>query len=831
MATLVQPTAVGAAGKTSIILLWVPVIAAAHLFAAFWLVKTWLLKSPLGKKQPARTPSRAKAASMKVAGGAERVAGDDVAGADQVAIQMPPRPRGDPDVSAFTEGEGPADEDDEVADNGQDLEIFKSLEQPPTRDLTHTYSINVVSSSLEWQGVGCIYATPAGPKDVLKDIWGIAQPGEMQALMGPSGAGKSTFMDILALRKSVGELTGRILVNGARATKAFIRKTAYEDNFVPTMTTWEVMDFYAQIILPGKWTNKRRQERIREVLSEVGLAHAHRTIVGGTLPGGLMMRGLSGGERRRLAIATGILAAPSVLFLDEPTSGLDSFAALTVMGYLKRMAREQNHVVIASIHQPRSAIWLMFDAVTLLASGRLMYHGPREGITPWFGSLGYNYDPNLHGVPSDWALDLVAIGFAKPPRFYGHTITNRDELLAASAAFKAHYLQQSGLTGGEGDAKGGDDAKAPVKAAHFASNAFSQYKTLFGRELLSITRNPFDVAGRTLTFAWVGILMGILYYGLPFTADSARSRLNLVYMLLSFYCLMPYISAGLYSADKKFYLSDASSQLYRPLAYYLAKARLWGSSGSATRDLIHDLQSELSSESSDTRLQGPESLCLAPPRLRPFSLFLACPITAITPFQIISALVFGFIVYGMAGLRHGAVPILKSGLINTLMFLIASQVLHACAVFAPNQDVAFMMSILWTTIQLLLSGFFIVFPEVLNYWLTYLRYISATYYSFEAVAINEFRDGVLSCAQGLSDSQLAFLLGAFPNSSSSQRSQVKFFFSNPDKNCVVDTNSILEYFQFSRPFWMSVVILVAYLIACHLLTFGAMLVAARRERR
>jgi hypothetical protein len=88
MATLVQPTAVGAAGKTSIILLWVPVIAAAHLFAAFWLVKTWLLKSPLGKKQPARTPSRAKAASMKVAGGAERVAGDDVAGADQVAIQV-----------------------------------------------------------------------------------------------------------------------------------------------------------------------------------------------------------------------------------------------------------------------------------------------------------------------------------------------------------------------------------------------------------------------------------------------------------------------------------------------------------------------------------------------------------------------------------------------------------------------------------------------------------------------------------------------------------------------------------------------------------------------
>jgi hypothetical protein len=50
-----------------------------------------------------------------------------------------------------------------------------------------------------------------------------------------------------------------------------------------------------------------------------------------------------------------------------------------------------------------------------------------------------------------------------------------------------------------------------------------------------------------------------------------RSRLNLVFMLLSFYCLMPYISMGLYASDKKFYLADASSQLYRPLAYYFAK--------------------------------------------------------------------------------------------------------------------------------------------------------------------------------------------------------------------------------------------------------------------
>jgi ABC-type multidrug transport system ATPase subunit len=137
-----------------------------------------------------------------------------------------------------------------------------------------------------------------------------------------------------------------------------------EDNFVATMTVSETMNFYADIILPKTFDKLERRARVDEVLSAMGLKHKAKTMVGGTLPGGLMLRGLSGGERKRLSIAAGILAAPSIVFLDEPTSGLDSFAALTVMGHLKRMARDNGHVVIASIHQPRSAIWSMFDRVS-----------------------------------------------------------------------------------------------------------------------------------------------------------------------------------------------------------------------------------------------------------------------------------------------------------------------------------------------------------------------------------------------------------------------------------------------------------------------------------
>lgn len=133
------------------------------------------------------------------------------------------------------------------------------------------------------------------------------------------------------------------------------------------MTSVETLNFYASITLPDSWPKPDRKQRVVEVLAAMGLKHRHKTMVGGSLPGGLMLRGLSGGERKRLSIAAGILATPSIIFLDEPTSGLDSFAALSVMGHLKRMARDSGHAVIASIHQPRAAIWNMFDKVKLPA--------------------------------------------------------------------------------------------------------------------------------------------------------------------------------------------------------------------------------------------------------------------------------------------------------------------------------------------------------------------------------------------------------------------------------------------------------------------------------
>lgn len=104
------------------------------------------------------------------------------------------------------------------------------------------------------------------------------------------------------------------------------------------------------------------------------------------------MRGISGGEKRRLSIACGCVGAPRIIALDEPTSGLDANAALVVMQCMARLAGQQR-IVISSIHQPRAAIWDLFTKVQVLSEGRMLYFGPTDQVrSPSFPNAVFSRD-------------------------------------------------------------------------------------------------------------------------------------------------------------------------------------------------------------------------------------------------------------------------------------------------------------------------------------------------------------------------------------------------------------------------------------------------------
>lgn len=135
------------------------------------------------------------------------------------------------------------------------------------------------------------------------------------------------------------------------------------------------------------------------VIQELGLAKVADSKVGTQF-----IRGVSGGERKRTSIGMELITDPSILFLDEPTTGLDSSTANAVLLLLKRMSI-QGRTIIFSIHQPRYSIFKLFDSLTLLASGRLLFHGPAQEALGYFASAGHQCEP--YNNPADFFLDVI----------------------------------------------------------------------------------------------------------------------------------------------------------------------------------------------------------------------------------------------------------------------------------------------------------------------------------------------------------------------------------------------------------------------------------------
>jgi ABC-type multidrug transport system ATPase subunit len=168
---------------------------------------------------------------------------------------------------------------------------------------------------------------------------------------------------------------------------AVLPADSQSDVLSPTSTVLETLLFAAKLRLPENVPAEFKIERAHTVLTQLGLEHVAQTRVGSS-----EHRGISGGEMRRVSIGIELVAAPDVLVLDEPTSGLDSVSAARLVKLLRTLTESPNRTtIIASIHQPSSALYHSFDQVILLAQGRQLYFGPG-------GSRPAEYFAN-HGRP------------------------------------------------------------------------------------------------------------------------------------------------------------------------------------------------------------------------------------------------------------------------------------------------------------------------------------------------------------------------------------------------------------------------------------------------
>ncbi|KAH8404774.1 hypothetical protein KR222_001227 [Zaprionus bogoriensis] len=238
-------------------------------------------------------------------------------------------------------------------------------------------------------------------KEILHGLNGNFRSGELTAIMGPSGAGKSTLLNVMSGFCTTG-VSGRICVNGkpmATSSERFRQLSCYihqDDLHRPQLTVGEIMILAAHLKLGFKVSKDHKLSLIKHILSLLGLEHRYNVHTGK----------LSGGQKKRLAIALELISNPPVLYLDEPTTGLDSSSCSSCVALLKKLA-SQGHTIVCTIHQPSALIFEMFDKLYTVVDGHCMYQGRAQELVPFLAEQQL-VCPSYHN-PADYLLE-VAVG-------------------------------------------------------------------------------------------------------------------------------------------------------------------------------------------------------------------------------------------------------------------------------------------------------------------------------------------------------------------------------------------------------------------------------------
>ncbi|KAJ7151563.1 P-loop containing nucleoside triphosphate hydrolase protein [Mycena filopes] len=353
----------------------------------------------------------------------------------------------------------------------------------------------------------------AEQKPILNEITSFFPAGEVSAILGPSGAGKSTILQLLAHRKlGAGsgahfELTGDLLFNGLPATEDTRNSVAFS-----ALTVRETLRYAAILRLPPKMSKKRKIARAEEVLLMLGLKDCADVYVGGEL-----LKGISGGEKRRLSLAVQMISDPSILVVDEPTSGLDSFIANNVMECLKDIARS-GRTVIVSIHQPRSDIFHSLDNMLILAKGgHAVFSGKREQAVRIMESQGYPL-PSLWFNPADHLLDLVTVD-QRP----GKTAESRARVDGLIAFWNTHREKVDKV---EGHQKS-EEPSPPIPRESRFTPMYIAFPVVWDRMFRNLWRQKEAFWGRLTQAPFTGLLLLMFYERLRFGPTGGQDRIGL----------------------------------------------------------------------------------------------------------------------------------------------------------------------------------------------------------------------------------------------------------------------------------------------------------------
>mmetsp|Transcript_5789 Transcript_5789/g.21073 ORF Transcript_5789/g.21073 Transcript_5789/m.21073 type:complete len:644 (-) Transcript_5789:986-2917(-) len=446
-----------------------------------------------------------------------------------------------------------------------------SLAQSEEQVVAHE-RLNRVVNGIEWLDVSFTVPLKRGEvKRILDKCTGVLHYGELGCIIGPSGAGKTSLMTVLGGRlpsKRGLHPKSQVLLDGSPIEEKSKFKLAFvpqEDSMFAFLTPREALLLSARLRLPVDLTYEQRLSLVDELLKTLLLEKCADSMIGSVL-----VRGISGGEKKRTSIGQEIIINPSFIFLDEPTSGLDSTSAYVVIELLQRLAHKKGCGVLSTIHQPSSAIFELFDRVVLMADGMITYGGPNSYLHTFFETQGkaipYRYNP------ADWVLHLMQTESAEKLK----EIRDSWRSLGAELAF--------GRIGSADDEESQDIPRSPLGRSF--TNLFkdsmpledgrrpglvAQTVLLTQREARGVLRDTQTLSARFIVPAFLNLLNALIFWKIG-TKDDLQSHAGALYQVFigaMFGAAQPLLLT--FPLERPVFVREYAGGNYSSTAYFISK--------------------------------------------------------------------------------------------------------------------------------------------------------------------------------------------------------------------------------------------------------------------
>lgn len=556
----------------------------------------------------------------------------------------------------------------------------------PNDKITYTWSdVNVYVTTKKdkiWDSALFKSKKPVEQKHILKDVSGVAYPGELLVIMGSSGAGKTTLLNALTFRSGPGvTVSGLMAANGKKVSSQILTsRTAYvqqDDLFIGTLTVKEHLLFQAMVRMDKHISFEQRKKRVNEVINELALTKCRNTIIG--VPG--RIKGLSGGEMKRLSFASEVLTDPPLMFCDEPTSGLDSFMAHQVISVLKTLTA-RGKTIITTLHQPSSELFTLFDRILLMAEGRVAFMGTTTQVCDFFKTLGAACPSNYN--PADYFIQVLAVVPGREDSCKHSINTVCDTFQKSDYGIK--IALEAETVNGEFEHSLKEELYSNNTKSPYKASWCEQFRAVLWRSWIAVIKEPILIKVRLLQTILVSLLIGVIYFHQRLDQDGVMNINGALFIFLTnmtFQNVFAVISV--FCAELPIFLREHRNGMYRTDVYFI------------------------------------------------------CKTLAETPIFIAVPLIFTIIVYPMIGLYPRVDHFFITVAIVTLVANVSTSFGYLISCISTNVSMALSIGPPVIIPFLLFGGFFLNAGSVPSYfeWFSYLSWFR---YGNEALLINQWAD-------------------------------------------------------------------------------------------